>query len=248
MKYVLSILAIAFSLAVQANPIDDKCSQFTKSGAPSATDAAGDQYLCRTNYAVLHSCTTRTARYVLDHITKDTVNGPAKRKNDFSEDTEVTENCRASIADYQGSGYDRGHLSPAAVNTVNDDVMNESFLLSNMIPQDPGNNRGIWRMLELWVRDQVRAGNDVYVVSGTIYEAGYKKVGATGVPTKVYKIVTDATTGKTIAFLFPNSKLSAKEWPNHTVSVKELEQLTGIDFKTTGVDESVKYTVDNWKN
>jgi hypothetical protein len=56
MKYVLSILAIAFSLAVQANPIDDKCSQFTKSSAPTATDAAGDQYLCRTNYAVLHSC------------------------------------------------------------------------------------------------------------------------------------------------------------------------------------------------
>jgi len=108
--------------------------------------------------------------------------------------------------------------------------MSESFFLTNMIPQDPGNNRGIWRILEVGVRNTAAAGNDIYVISGTIYDAGYKTIGNNlGVPTRIWKIVYNATTGDTIAFLFPNEKLSTKDLPKYAVSIDAVEAATGIN-------------------
>jgi len=229
MKKFLYLLAL-MPFAAFANPIDDNCPQHTTLGAPISSITTNTQYVCHGNYALHYRYDTKTAEYVVEHLDTTDITGPAKRKNNFGPDPKVDDDKEAQLEDYKGHPYDRGHLSPAADNRTDDEQMSESFFLTNMIPQDPGNNRGIWRILEVGVRNTAAAGNDIYVISGTIYDAGYKTIGNNlGVPTRIWKIVYNATTGDTIAFLFPNEKLSTKDLPKYAVSIDAVEAATGIN-------------------
>ena len=110
--------------------------------------------------------------------------------------------------------------------------MNQSFFLSNMVPQVPNNNRGIWKQLEENVRSWVKAGADIYTIEGPIYDAGYKTIGPgkVGVPTRLYKIILDVKGGRAIAFLMPNDTLPVKDLPKFAVSIATVEKETGIKF------------------
>ena len=229
MKKLLLLLLLPFTSL--ANPIDDKCPQFTPYGAP-VLKLKSSVYLCKTNYAIQYDTGTKTAVYVLEHITKDAITGPAKRKDDFRPDPEIPVTGQSQLADYAGFPYDRGHLSPAGDNTQNDKIMSESFFLSNMVPQVPNNNRGIWKQLESNVRAYVRNFNDVYVVSGTIYDKGFTTIGLNkvGVPTRLFKVIVDTKTSKASAYIFPNQALPVADLEKFKVSIKEVEIATGINF------------------
>jgi endonuclease G len=248
MKRFLYVLAF-LPFAVFANYINDNCPQHTTHGAPISSITKSTQYICHSNYAVHYRYDTKTAEYVVEKLDTTDITGPAKRKNNFAPDPKVDDAKEAQLSDYAGNPYDRGHLSPAANNRTDDTQMSESFFLTNMIPQDPGNNRGIWRILEIGVRNTAAAGNDIYVISGTIYDPGYKIIGNNlGVPTRIWKIVYNATTNQTIAFLFPNSKLSTKDLPKYVVTVDEVEAATGINVFPK-LDEAIESKVDvtKWK-
>jgi endonuclease G, mitochondrial len=229
-KILLSTFLITLQLSAWANPIDDNCPQHTTLGAPVSSITENTQYICHTNYAVHYRYDTKTAEFVIERLDKADITGPAKRKNNFGPDPKVDDAKEAQLDDYKGHPYDRGHLSPAADNRADNTQMSESFYLTNMVPQDPGHNRGIWRILEIAVRNTAMT-NDIYVVSGTIYDPGFKTIGAgrVGVPSRIWKIVYNATNGETIAFLFPNAKLSTKDLPKYAVAVDEVEKATGIN-------------------
>ena len=212
--------------------INQECPQFTAYGAPEAQWSATTQQLCKKNYAVIHSCTVKNPVVVMEHVSAEDVNGPAKRKNDFREDPAVRPECRSTMADYAGSGYDRGHLVPAANNTQSADIMSESFFLSNMIPQVPGNNRGIWRILELQVRDSVRStGQDLYVISGAVYAQGSKTIGnGVAVPTQLFKIIINKRTGTVTVFLMPNAAIPVADLPQYKTTLQAVEQASGMRF------------------
>lgn len=232
-----------------ANPIDDNCSHHTTLGAPISSIKIDTQYICHDNYAVHYRYDTKTAEYVVEHLDKSDITGSIKRTNNFSSDPKVDDDKEAHISDYKGYPYDRGHLSSASNNRTNKEQMSESFYLTNIIPQDPGHNRGIWSRLETGVRDTALAGNDIYIISGTIYDTGYKTIGNNvGVPTRIWKIIYNVTTGQTIAFLFPNSKLSTRDLFKYVVTVNEVEAITGINVFPK-LDESYESTVDitKWK-
>jgi endonuclease G len=109
--------------------------------------------------------------------------------------------------------------------------MSESFFLSNMVPQVPNNTRGIWKQLETAVRGWVRSGRDIYVVSGTVYDPGYKNIGRqVGIPSRLFKVVIDAKSNTAIAFLMPNAALPVKDLPRYAVSIADVEAATGINF------------------
>ena len=245
-NFLLSSFLISLTLSSFANPIDDNCPQHTTLGAPVSSITENTQYICHSNYAVHYRYDTKTAEFVVERLDNSDITGPAKRKNNFGPDPKVDDDKEAQLADYKGHPYDRGHLSPAADNRTDDQQMSESFYLTNMIPQDPGNNRGIWRILEIGVRNTAMT-NDVYVVSGTIYDPGYSTIGNNvGVPTRIWKIVYNATNGETVAFLFPNSKLSTKDLPQYAVTVDEVENATGINFFPK-LDEKAEATFDRTK-
>jgi endonuclease G len=229
MKKLLAVALLSFASLVSANGIDDKCKQHVWNGAPVKAEG-NNQYLCRIGYAVNYNYNTKVAHYVVEHITIDHLVKNAPRKDDFREDPEVPAQHRQTLADYTGMGYDRGHVAPAADMTFDKTAMSESFYLTNMMPQVPGNNRGIWKYLEENTRYWAQVKGEVYVITGALFEGAPKMMNKVAVPSHVYKIVIDPKTGKQIAYLFPNEKLDPKLIDNYAVSVATIEQKTGINF------------------
>lgn len=123
-------------------------------------------------------------------------------------------------------------MSAAAGNTQTAEIMSESFFLSNMVPQVPNNNRGIWRILEMQIRDQVKVtGQSLHVISGAIFAPGHATIGqGVGVPTHLYKIIINRQTGNATAYLMPNAALPVADLPRYRTTVQAVEQVTGMRF------------------
>ncbi|MCR5725505.1 MAG: DNA/RNA non-specific endonuclease [Treponema sp.] len=171
----------------------------------------------------------------------------AGRSNDFRPDPEISTGS-AELSDYRGSGYDRGHLAPAADFAYSAQAMSETFYMSNMTPQAPAFNRGIWQQLEMQVRLWAKKYGRAYVATGPILSSpqeSYDTIGdnAVVVPRAFYKVVLvplyadeeDESTPETaadvasFAFIIPNEKCDAAFY-DYAVSVDEVEVRTGIDF------------------
>jgi endonuclease G len=186
------------------------------------------------SYTLSYDETHEQAEWVAYELTASEVNGSYDRTDNFRRDPRV-ETGSASLADYRGSGYDRGHLAPAADMSFSRQAMSESFYLSNMTPQEPGFNRGIWRKLEGQVRDWAVDKGSVYVVTGGILSGSYKEeIGPNDVtvPSHYYKVVLDydgPSQSKAIAFILPN-KRGTKPLKDYAVAIDEVERRTGIDF------------------
>jgi endonuclease G len=139
----------------------------------------------------------------------------------------------ATTADYKNSGYDRGHLAPAADMGWSGQAMKESFYYSNMSPQLPAFNRGIWKKLEEQVRDWAGEYGSVYVVTGPVLAHGLPCIGPNkvSVPELYYKALLVYTPAhvQAIAFLMPNA--GSNHAPAHfVVSIDSVEHLTGLNF------------------
>ena len=214
--------------------INKMCPQFTVNGTPQYAAQPGDQEICHMNYAVIHRCSVKAPVAVFEHLTVAAMTGPAKRKDNFHPDAAVTPNCSASLADYAvvGKTHDRGHMDPAGNNTQNDQIMSESFNLSNMVPQVANNNRGIWKQLETFERQWATApGTDFYIISGGIYDPGHPVVGnGLGIPTRLYKIIIEKNSRKVQAYLMPNAALPVQDLPKYQVPMAAVEQATGMRF------------------
>ena len=159
----------------------------------------------------------------------------AKRGDDFRPDPEVPTGS-ATPQDYTRSGYDRGHLAPAADMSFSVRTMSESFYMSNMSPQAPQFNRGIWSKLEKQVRHFATKEKRIVVVTGPILPAEKTiTIGASRVtvPEYYYKVIYDTTPPeKMIGFVLPN-KGSKADLRTFAVTVDRVEGLTGLDFFST---------------
>ena len=156
----------------------------------------------------------------------------AKRGDDFRPDPEIPTGS-ATPQDYTRSGYDRGHLAPAADMSFSVRTMSESFYMSNMSPQAPQFNRGIWSKLEKQVRHFATKERRIVVVTGPILPAEKTiTIGANRVtvPEFYYKVIYDTTPPeKMIGFVLPN-KGSKADLRTFAVTVDRVEELTGLDF------------------
>ena len=106
----------------------------------------GEQIVNHLGYSLSYNEKNEQASWVAYELTADQVRGTVKRKDSFRSDP-LIKTGSASLSDYKGSGYDRGHLAPAADMKWSTTAMSESFFMSNMSPQLPGFNRGIWKKL-----------------------------------------------------------------------------------------------------
>jgi len=224
---LLVLLAPLFAFA----QINQQCPHFTFNGTPQYQARPGDQEICKTNYAIIHRCDVKAPVAVFEHLTKDKIVGGFKRQDDFRPDPQVSSQCQAQLKDYAGQPYDRGHMSPAGNNTQSVQVMSESFFLSNMVPQVPNNNRGIWKQLETWERNWAMAGGDFYIISGGIYGINHKVIGnGVGVPDVLYKIIIEKNSKKVMAYMMPNSPLPVADLPKYQTTMTAIEQATGMKF------------------
>lgn len=164
--------------------------------------------LCSDAFAVLYSGLTKTPMVVVEKLNRQRLqqaNG-LERTDQFYPDTRVPESWRAQLSDYQGSGFDRGHLA-AAANQPTAQAMAQSFALSNMVPQDPTHNRKLWSKLEADTRKYVlRAAGNVYVFTGALHEGQTQTLGrsAVWIPSHLFKLVYDEAQQRAWAYVLPN--------------------------------------------
>lgn len=157
----------------------------------------------------------------------------------FVQDREIKSGS-ADWRNYKNSGYDRGHLCPAGDRKFDYNAFHETFLTSNISPQDPEFNGGVWNRLEQKVRYWARKYGGVFVVTGGVLEPGLKTIGdeRVSVPSYFYKIVVDNSEEnlKAIALLIPNEP-TERSFYDFAVTIDEIEAKTGIDF-FAGLPES----------
>jgi endonuclease G len=167
-------------------------------------------------------------------LTPEHAIGCAARSNAFAADDTLPEGGRAKPADYVGSGFDMGHIAPDGDMRWNLAVERESFMLSNMTPQLPGLNRGLWKLLETAVRaGAYETGHPFLIYAGPIYDvATDKKIGVdqVDVPTAFYKVVVDMTTGQYVAFLFPQAGDLGNDLESVHTMLTNVEAKAGITF------------------
>lgn len=180
------------------------------------------------------------ASWVAYELTRSEVlNKVAIRKDNFRPDPEVDLGS-ALLSDYSKSGYDRGHLVPAADLSWSHQSMSDSFFLSNMSPQEPSFNRGIWKKLEEKVRSWALMNDQIYVVTGCLFVDDRGAIGASHVdiPSHYYKVIFDGhgTDVKMLAFVLEN-KASKEPLQSFVRTVDQVEELSGLDFFASLPDE-----------
>jgi len=197
-------------------------------------------------YSLGYDCRTRNASWVYERLTAENLKGETDRANfAFKEDPSIPVIFRSTLEDYRKSGFDRGHLAPAANHKATTQEMNDTFYLSNMSPQCPQFNRGYWAQLEKHVRDLTKTNEVVEVFTGPLYLpkeesdgtkwVKYRVIGPNdvAVPTHFFKVLVLKSRGKTdaIAYVLPNEQI-AKNTPldKFKVTAEKVEKCAGILF------------------
>ena len=191
-------------------------------------------------YTLAYNEKTEQAKWIAYSLSSANLkNAQFKRKDNFKSDPDVSTES-ASPTDYAKSGYDRGHLAPAADFTWTKEGLDESFYMSNMSPQVPGFNRGIWKKLEEQVRTWAKENHKLYIVTGPVVQKRADKIGKNkvSVPQYYYKVILDIQEPelKAIGFLMKNEK-SSKDIMAFAMSIDDLEEFTGLDFFPSIPDE-----------
>lgn len=187
------------------------------------------------------------AEWVAYKLTKEKLKKVANRTDKFLPDTNISTKS-ATTEDYRGSGYDRGHLAPAGDMVGSYKTMKECFLMSNISPQNPKFNQGMWVKAEELVRNWAHWYNWVYVITGPILEKNhklYKKIGYNRVvvPEYFYKVMLAPKTKNgvqigwnTCAIIMENRPLQGKV-QDYFTSIDEVERRTGLNFFSLLDDE-----------
>lgn len=227
MKKIITSLILLVSLNTFAQ-FNQCLDYFPNKQIPAVSQTGRD--LCFDSFAVLYSPATKKPIYVVERLNHERLQNKVDRKGSrFYEEARLRKSERATLADYKGSGYDRGHNAPAA-DMPNSSAMAQSFSLANIMPQAHENNRGIWaKAVEQATRKYaIRATGDVYVFTGSIGNAGTIGEGKVVVPTHLFKLIYDQNKNRAWAYWIENTN-SAKMSP--PITYEQLVQYTGIDFK-----------------
>ena len=215
------------------NPEDTSFFRLSKGSLlefPSLKDST--QLIKHLGYVLEYNEACEQAAWVAYSLTKQETSGIIERGDNFTVDPQVKTGS-ANKVDYLKSGFDRGHLAPAADMKWSEQAMDESFYFSNMSPQLPSFNRGIWKRLEEKMRDWAIIYDSILIVTGPVLNSSLTKIGPNEVcvPTHYYKVILDfkKTQSKAIGFIMPNSG-SKEDLRSFAVSVDSVEQITGLDF------------------
>ncbi len=170
--------------------------------------------------------------------------GDVERQDDFRWDEDLPEGFhQVEPEDYAGSGYDRGHLVPSGDRTADVEDNSATFLMTNIIPQTPENNRGPWRDLEDYARDLLEQPNqELSIIAGAYGDRGQIGGGNVTVPSRLWKVIVVLdqasvdgmgninTTTQVIAVDMPNRRILKQDWRSYQTSIDRIELATGYDL------------------
>ena len=221
---------------------------------PAPLKTTPEIILRKKSYVVSYNQDTRMPNWVAWQLTAEHIDGELKRMNNFHEE----ENCprpRATLQDYKGSGWSRGHMCPAGDNKWSRDAMYDSFSLVNVCPQDSKLNSGVWNSLEMDCRQWARQYGEVYIVCGPVLmKRQHETIGPNKVvvPEAFFKVVL-CMVGKPKAFgVVVRNNEGTKKRDLYYNSVDDVERLTGLDFFPSLPDDIEKVVeaevnMDEWR-
>ena len=186
--------------------------------------------LVHDNYTSVFSKSKKYPVLVEWWVTKNkiTCTNPLKRKDNFQPDP-LLKSETDLLKDYQNSGFDRGHMTPAADNLCQTQKQqDECFYFSNMSPQFHSLNAGDWKTLETWTREMSKLNDSVRVWCGNIGEQ--KKIGRVSVPTECWKVIYIKKTNEWFGFMFDNKNQKQTGMKSHEVNIETITKLTGFKF------------------
>lgn len=234
---VLSLGVVVTTQAAQAGSIETadehlrQCgTQYHQAVLPQVNDKQQQDlyYLCFTGFAVGYSGITKTGIWSAEHLTRQRIETAnlLERVDNFHAESRLPNSAKASLNDYQKVHYDRGHLSPNA-DMATLESQYDSFSLANIVPQNPKNNRGIWRSLESRTRYLALKYGEIYVVTGTAYlgKTNKKINNRVYVPSHLYKAIYVPSLHQAGVYYVPNDDSQRLE----VISLNELALRTGID-------------------
>lgn len=191
-----------------------------------------DQIIRHAGYTASYNKDFKLSNWVSYELTRQETKGTEKRTNRFIADP-LVKGPVATNTDYARSGYDKGHMAPAADMKWSNTAMKESFYFSNMCPQHPQLNRRGWKKLEEKIRDWAIADSAIVIICGPIIGKEPKVIGKNevAVPKQFFKVVLSpfAKPIRVIGFLF-NNEQAVDPLSSYAVSVDSIESLTGMDF------------------
>lgn len=199
--------------------------------------------LCRQAYLSVYDPAARVPYYTSYFSTSKTATGCQARSNQFEADLALPEDSRVLPKDYLGSGFDRGHSVPDGDLSYNEEAELDSFLMSNVTPQTPSFNRGVWKSLEVSIRDWAVSGRNLQVISGPIYSKDSKRLpSGIAIPDAFYKIIIDLDSREYLSFYFKHEVSTTGPFKKYQVSLIALEKELNLKFKTSLV-VSKKYQI-----
>lgn len=205
----------------------------TRLEIPVALKKRDEIVLKRIGYTVSYNNTYKTPNWVAWELTREETQGKEDRKDKFVPDPDLPE-PRVEHADYTRSGYDRGHMAPAADMKWSEETMAQSFYMSNICPQNQKLNRDDWGDLEETCREWAKKYGRVYIVCGPIYDKkNPKRIGKhqVAVPDRFFKVVLIENRKNPMAmgFLFDNAA-HHQALEKYMVTVDSVEAVTKLDF------------------
>jgi len=250
---ILAIATTAIAITAKAchNNEDAGRSPLSQTTTPAETQNYGDllkvtlpantpsQIKQYNGFTLSFNKNNSTPNYVAWELLASETDGTNSRTNKFWKDHEI-DGCPAP-SDYKNSGYDRGHMIPAADQKYSQDAMNDSFSMANITPQDHALNSKAWASLEKKCRLWAQRDSALIIIAGPIYtpqdniRIGYQGI---KVPSAFFKVIIAPylQNPRGIAFIYPNMRAPGN-MQNYSTTIREVEKITGFDFFPTLPDQ-----------
>lgn len=203
---------------------------------PAELKGRKEVILMKSQFIISYNTDYLCPNYVCWTLDADRIAGSVGRTDNFHADPVLAGKSAVEKADYNGSGYDRGHLCPAGDNKNSEVAMDESFCMTNVCPQNQSLNRGAWNELEQFCRDWARDYGTLYICCGPIFDSdnprkiGTRKDVKISVPDRFFKVILYlGRTPQAIGFVYPNEACNG-DMRDYAVSVDRVEEITGMDF------------------
>lgn len=244
---------------LEALKIDLYSKDLKTDGLPALEE--GEELIEHSLFSLVYNEETEQAKWVAHVIAPEIINGNISRSNDFRVDSLIKSGTaieqdyflKTKKADgeyeYDGFGYDRGHLAPSADFRWSESALSESYFYSNMSPQLPGFNREVWAELENELRSYIfrHPESKLYVVTGPLFlkekRIIERSVNQLAIPDAFFKVAYDPFLQKSIAFLLPHQEnLASIE--NYALSIDSLETISGIDFYAS-LDDQLESSIES---
>ena len=221
---------------------------------PAPLVGVSEQIIKKKSYIASYNKDTKIANWVAWHLTSEHTEGSIGRGNMFHEDEEVP-SPKATVEDYKGSGWSRGHMCPAGDNKWDAEAMYQSFSLINVCPQNASLNSGLWNSLEIDCRNWAKRFHDIYVICGPVFfQQNHEVIGINEiyVPEAFFKVVL-CLNGKPkgLGVIVKNTAGNKKKDIYYN-SIDQVERITGMDFfplLSDDVEDEVESNLDMdmWK-